>query len=280
MITQSAPVVLDEASSTTRPRVRRPGSRHRTWGGAVVGTAVLFALWAFVSSRHPELVVPSPTQTWAAMVSLHDDGTLFSELARTAWRSLVGVSMALAIGTVWGALNGCFRWCLAVTQPALAALMALPPVVLVALGMVWFGPGETVTRLVVMLVALPLIVVSVQEAVRAVDADLIEMAHSFSLSRWSTARHVIAPSIASPVLAATSVTFGQALRVAVMAELLSATDGIGANVATARTNLETADLFAWAAVLVIAVIAAELIVLRPLAAYLLRWRSTPRRETT
>ena len=112
---------------------------------------------------------------------------------------------------------------------------------------------------------------------RAVDDDLLEMAATFELSRTSTLRHVIAPAIASPVMAAVSVTLGQALRVAVMAELLSAADGVGAEIALSRTNLATADLFAWALVLVAVVVVVETVILRPATAHVLRWRDANRR---
>ena len=76
----------------------------------------------------------------------------------------------------------------------------------------------------------------------------------------------------SPVLAAATVTFVSAMRVAVMAELIGATDGIGREVSQARTNLETADLFAWTLVLVVLVIALETFIMRPLMKRQLRWR--------
>lgn len=73
--------------------------------------------------------------------------------------------------------------------------MAVPPIVLVVLGMTWFGPGASTTRLVVILVALPLIVIAVAEAVRNIDADLLEMASAFHMSRTKVLRHVVAPAV-------------------------------------------------------------------------------------
>jgi len=182
------------------------------------------------------------------------------------------VAIAFVVGSVWGTTAGRFRWFANFTQPLLSTLMALPPVILVVLGIVWFGPSGAVTRLVVALVALPLIVIAVTEAVRNIDADLLEMARSFELSRWKVIRHVVAPGVASPVLAATSVTVGQALRVAVMAELLSATAGVGGQVRLAQTNLDTASLFAWAITLVAIVMLLETLLVKPVTARLLRWR--------
>lgn len=245
-----------------------------TWVG--IGTMAVLAAWAVASRYQPELILPSPTETWAAFSDLVSEGRMFGELGHTLVQALIGVAIAFCVGTAWGGLAGRFRWFGNFTQPMLSMLMALPPVILVALGIVWFGPSGAVTRMVVALVALPLIVIAVSEAVRDIDADLLEMAKSFELSRWATFRHVIAPGIASPVLAATSVTVGQALRVAVMAELLSATTGVGGQVRLAQTNLNTAQLFAWAITLVVVVMLLETLIIRPITARLLRWRNPTR----
>lgn len=244
--------------------------RNRAIGAA--GVLLVFALWTVAASGQPEVILPSPAQTWVALRELVAEGAVVTELARTIGRAIGGVALALAIGIAWGVTAGSWSWFAALTRPLLFVLMAVPPVVLVVVGLVWFGPGSGATRLVVVLVALPLIVVATQEAVRNIDSDLLEMATVFKVPRSRRLSEIVVPAVASPVLAAASVTLGQALRVAVMAELLSATDGVGAEVALARTNLATADLLAWALVLVVLVLLAEELVLRPLTAHLLRWR--------
>lgn len=239
----------------------------------ILGAVVLVTVWALASQRQPELILPSPAQTWDAFWVLLTEAGLLGEVAHTLGQALIGVALAFTVGLVWGGIAGRFRWFSSFTQPLLSVLMALPPVILVALGIVWFGPGGAVTRLVVALVALPLIVIAVTEAVQDIDSDLLEMARSFELSRTKVLRHVVAPAIASPVLAATSVTVGQALRVAVMAELLSATVGVGGQVRLAQTNLDTAALFAWAITLVVVVMLIETLLVRPVSSRLLRWRT-------
>ena len=263
------------SEATAAPRWRPRLGDPRALLGGLIGIAALLGLWTLLSRNQPELLVPSPARTWRAFLDLLADGTLASELSRTLYRAVVGVLLALAIGVVWGTINGYVSWAAAISRPALSALMAIPPVVFVALGLIWFGPGDAVIRLVIVLVALPLTVITVQESVQNVDSDLIEMASAFEIPRFAVLRHVIAPGIASPVLAATTVTVGQAIRVAVMVELLSAVDGVGAEVALARTNLATADLFAWTAALIVMVVAVETVLLRPLTARLLRWRDVP-----
>ena len=62
-------------------------------------------------------------------------------------------------------------------------------------------------------------------------------------------RQIILPAVAPPVLSALTVAVGQSVRVTVMSELLSTTTGLGAQVQQARTNLETADVFALSVVM-------------------------------
>ena len=247
--------------------------RLQASSGAGLGILAIVAAWAVLAAREPELIMPSPQETIAALVDLASDGVLASALATTLGRAVIGVAIALAIGVLWGALNGVSRWSLSISQPALAASLSVPPIVLAVLGLTWFGPGAATTRLVIIIVATPLIVIAVQEAVRNIDTDLLEMGAAFGLSRRMSTRHIVIPAITSPVLAAASVTIGQALRVAVMAELLSATDGVGATIARARANLETADVFAWTLVLIAVVLIIELAILRPFTSRLLRWRA-------
>ncbi len=127
----------------------------------------------------------------------------------------------------------------------------------------------------VTLVTLPLLVASMRDAVLNVDGDLLEMATVFSKSRPWTIRRLILPAVAPPVLSALTVAVGQSVRVTVMAELLSTPTGLGAEVQQARTNLETADVFALSAMMAALTLVLELCLLRPLRRRLMAWSSQP-----
>jgi len=101
------------------------------------------------------------------------------------------------------------------------------------------------------------------------------MATVFSKSRPWTIRRIVLPAVAPPVLSALTVAVGQSVRVTVMAELLSTPTGLGAEVQQARTNLETADVFALSVIMAALTLLLELCVLRPLRRRLMAWRSQP-----
>lgn len=246
----------------------------RTTVGGGLGIIILLALWMVASHDQPEIIMPSPIQTWDALTAMAVDGVLLTEIVRTLWRAMTGVVAGLLIGGVWGLACGASKWVQAISQPAINALMAIAPVIYVAIGLIWFGPGDAVSRMVIILVTLPLTVTTVAEALRNVDAELLEMSTVFGVSPFARFRHIIVPSLTSPIMAVLTVTFGGAVRVTVMAELLAATNGIGAEVSTSRVNLETADLFAWTLVLIIVVLILESLILRPLTNRALAWRNT------
>ena len=128
-------------------RARPSPHKTHTIAGTTIGAALLVGVWAWLASREPELILPSPAETGASLVELARDGVLFAETFTTIGRAVAGVAFAIVIGIAWGTLNGTSRWASAVSQAALASLMALPPIVLVVIGLIWFGPGAATTRL-------------------------------------------------------------------------------------------------------------------------------------
>lgn len=227
------------------------------------GALVVLGAWMATSAGQPEIVFPGPVRTMSALGDLVRTGELWTALGGTLLRCALGMAVALAVGLPWGLLAGWQPVIADLSEVALRLLMAVPPVVFVVLAMIWLGPGPSAVVLVVALVGLPLMMVTAREALRGLDGDLVEMARVFRLSRWRIVRHVVAPGVAGPVLAAVSVLLGQSLRVTVMAELLAAATGVGHAVALSRATLETADLFAWALALVVLALLIEELVVRP-----------------
>jgi len=227
------------------------------------GLGCLLGLWTWASGRQPAYVLPSPADTWRALVSMASAGTLWGPLAVTVWRAALGLGLACLIGVAWGSLSAASRLFDAFTRSWLSLLMAVPPIVIVVIGMLALGPTAGVVLLVVVLVSVPLITTSTRDAIGQVDPDLLEMAHAFGRGPVWRGRHVIGPAVVPPVLSAITVAAGQSVRVCVMAELLSTSTGLGARMQMARTAINTDQVFAMAAVLAVLSLLVELVVLAP-----------------
>ncbi|MEM9748230.1 MAG: ABC transporter permease subunit [Actinomycetota bacterium] len=226
-----------------------------------IGVAALVAVWALVASRQPTVVVASPAETVERLIDLglRDIG---AEMWRTGWRALrgtvAGVALGMALGLVTGRSSSA-DWAL---RPSRAVLAGAPPIVAVVLIAIWVGLDGDATPWVVAVAATPLVWISVHEAVRDVDPDLLEMAAGLHVGTPWTLRHVTIPSIAPALRASGAYAAANAYRITIMAELFVSPDGIGARIARARTSLDTPAVFAWALVAVAAALVLEAVTLR------------------
>lgn len=243
-------------------RSERRGSAHPTlWRAG--GWVVILVGWALLARSQLDYILPGPMRTWQALVELTTNHALLSALALTMGRGTVGLGVALLIGVTWGFLNAKFPRFGYLSMPFLQILMSTPGIIFVIVAMVWFGTNGIVVVFVVAAVTVPLLTAATAQAFASIDPDLLEMASVFRLSRKKIVRQIIVPTIAPPILAATTVALGQSIRVSVMAELLATASGIGADIRLAQINIETPDVFAYALVMTAVTFCLELVLVAP-----------------
>lgn len=250
--------LLDQGGQASERR----GSAHPTlWRAG--GWLVILVGWALLARSQLDYILPGPMRTWQALVDLTTNHALLSALALTMGRGAVGLGVALLIGVTWGFLNAKFPRFGYLSMPFLQILMSTPGIIFVIVAMVWFGTNGIVVVFVVAAVTVPLLTAATAQAFASVDPDLVEMASVFRLSRKKIVRQIIVPTIAPPILAATTVALGQSIRVSVMAELLATASGIGADIRLAQINIETPDVFAYALVMTAVTFCLELLLVAP-----------------
>ena len=89
-------------------------------------------------------------------------------------------------------------------------------------------------------------------------------------------REVYGPHVLSYLFPAWVTALGSAWKVAVMAELLASTDGVGAALAASRSQLDTATTLGWISAVVGCLLVVEYGFLEPLKREVERWREAPR----
>ncbi|MFT0847256.1 ABC transporter permease subunit [Actinomycetaceae bacterium L2_0104] len=231
------------------------------WIGA--GLAAVLGIWWAASLTQPGYVLPSPEATFDALIDLVGTGDLWSMLGLTLSRAAIGLMAATVIGLVWGWASARIPQLDWFSQSLIQILLTAPPIVIVVVAMVWFGPTVQVVILLIVCVTLPLLYTSTRDGVSRVGPELLEMAQVFRFGRWGTLRHVTIPAVLPTVVSAFTVACGQSVRLAVMGELLAISTGIGAQVRQAQINIDTPQIFALAAVLVVLTLILETLVLSP-----------------
>ena len=108
--------------------------------------------------------------------------------------------------------------------------------------------------------------------VKILDGDLKEMAKSFNFPWHMKFLDVYFPHIFSYVFPAWVSALGMAWKIVIMAELLATSNGIGASLATARSQLDTPTALSIVVIMISSLMFIEYIILEPIKREVELWR--------
>lgn len=240
----------------------------------LLGLALCLGLWQIAALLMDELVIASPGDTVSALIGLMTQkGFLLNHFMTSFKRIFAGILIGAAAGFALGLAAGLCREVKNVLEPFFWVLMSVPAVVVVVIAMLWFGMGSTMVIFIASVMLSPVVYVNTVKGMEGVDPRLIEMSRIYRFSPWMRIRHIYLMSLLTPLSGALSVVVGNGVRVVVLAEVLGTDTGIGQALSTARTCLETPDLFACVLLCLLIVFFFDHLILRPVQNRLTAWRS-------
>lgn len=213
------------------------------------GLAVFLAAWQLVAGFYNPVVLPSPGDVLRALTDLAIGGQLWEQGRLSIIRGLAGFTLAVACGLPLGLLIGLNPLVAGLFRPLVVVLQVIPLVSWLLLALIWIGFSK-VPVFVVFVTTFPLIVINTIQGVWSVDRQLLQMAAVFRITKSRVIREVYLPQVAPYLMAGISAAMGTTWKAVAMAELFSVQKGIGAGMAVARMNLNTAALLAWTLFLV------------------------------
>jgi NitT/TauT family transport system permease protein len=216
---------------------------------ALSGLVLFIALWQILSGLYNHVIIPSPLEVVSSFYSLVVSGELWEQGWHSIIRGLSGFGLALVVGTPLGLLIGLNPVAASLFKPVIVVLQVTPLISWLLLAMIWIG-FNGVPFFVVFVTTVPLIVINVFQGVNSIDRQLLQMASLFRTVKARVIREIYLPQVAPYLMAGVSNALGVTWKAVAMAEFLSVQKGIGASMAVARINLETATLFAWTAILI------------------------------
>lgn len=244
------------------------------WSGWVglAGLCLLAALWQAGHESYGSFILPAPLETFGATLALLQDETARGLLVVTGLRAAAGFAMAAILGAFAGVVAGYFPAVLWLSRPILTVVIGVPPIAWIVLAMIWFGASLMTVALTIVISATPVVFMGAVEGVVTRDRGLDTMAEAFGAGPARRFSHIASRQIAAHLLPALVLALGSAFKVAVMAELLANAGGIGGALGRSRAMLDVSGAMAWVLLAVLALIAVEYAVLRPIQAELERWR--------
>ncbi|MFZ8757341.1 ABC transporter permease [Microbacterium sp. HMH0099] len=218
---------LDRADRlATRPFWRRPVVQIA--GGLLLPASLLLA-WQLSTALGlvPVYRLPPPASVVTAAIDLAASGELWLNIAISVQRVVIGFALGAVVGLAVAALVGLTRAGDVLLSPTLAAIRAIPSLALVPLLLLWMGIGEDSKVTLIAIGAFFPVFTTVSNALRHVDAHLVEMGRSFSLRGWTLFRTVQLPAVIPSLMSGLRLAMAQAWLFLVASELLGAAMGLG-----------------------------------------------------
>ncbi|MFW5679423.1 MAG: ABC transporter permease [Pseudomonadota bacterium] len=237
-----------------------------------MGIALLLAVWQAIHLVWGPFVLPSPAATLAALAAFLEEPAMLQSLARTAWAALAGFAGGALVGIGLGAVAGRSRRIHDLVRPSIVTILAVPPIAWVILALLWFGASGTGAALTAALALMPLVFAATVQGMRTVDSSLEAMATSFGASPRLRLLHVRLPQVTAHVIPALGTAHGIAWKAVVMAEVLGAGQGLGADLATARAHLDLPRALALVVLVAAIVLLIDALLLDPLRRRVEAWR--------
>jgi len=246
-----------------------------SWSG--LSAVFLFcAVWQIGHETYGAFILPSPLAAAQAVVQLASHEANWQTAAVTTRRALEGFALAALAGVSTGIIAGYSAASIRLARPLITLILGVPPIAWIVLAMIWFGSTDGMVITTVAIAATPAAFIGAAEGIMTRDRGLDDMACAFGAAPWRRFSTLAARHVAAYVFPALVLTLGTAFKVAVMAEVLSNSGGIGGGLARARSNLDVSEAMAWVLIAVTALIAIEYGFVRPIHSELERWREAAR----
>jgi NitT/TauT family transport system permease protein len=244
----AAPATARPATpSATPPRAAPATSRISGPVAAGLAFAAFVLAWKalVVLAGYPPFILPAPEVVGERFVSAWLDGTIAPHAVRTLGEVLAGFGVgawsAIVIGYVLARLPLVER----LLSPYLVAAQATPILAIAPLLALWFGPGLTAKVVICALIVFFPIAIATMVGIRAVDARLLELAHSLRATRLQIVRTLEIPAALPSIFGGLRVGVTLAVVGAIVGEWAGADRGLGLLVNIARGSLfDTPLLFA------------------------------------
>lgn len=238
----------------------------------LVSVFFLIALWQLGHAHYGDLVLPDPLATFGMLIKMLGNSHIQHQLMLTLQRALMGFAIAAILGLVLGMLAGSISTLALLLRPLATIFMGTPPIAWIVLTMIWFGMGNVSVVFTLVLAILPITFVGAMQGMRTLHTQFSELADGFAVPWMMRLSDIIFPHLFSYIFPSLVTALGMSWKIVVMAELLAASDGIGAQLAVANTQLDMQMALGLVVLVVGLLMGFEYLLMEPIKREVEKWR--------
>lgn len=210
------------------------------------------AVWQVLYlSVKQEILIVSPIRVLQRLGELSSTSLFWLSAGTSMFHILLGFFLAIFIGVLLAILTVWIPFLYQLFYPMLSIIKATPVASFIILAWVWMK-SSSVPVFTAFLMVLPVVWGNAYNGIKKTDVSLLELAHCYSFGFLKTVKRVYIPSVMPYFTAACTTGMGLAWKAGIAAEVLAhAANSIGGQIYDAKIYIETADLFAWTAVVIL-----------------------------
>jgi NitT/TauT family transport system permease protein len=230
---------------------RKLRTRWRSRIALAVDLILIASLWQLSTYFLPPIITPGLGAIGRALLNIFVDPDERIHLIYTSLRVLLALLGSFVLGSILGLIMGGSDGVRDYAKPILNLMQGIPALSWIVFAVIWFTNVEVRIAFIILMVTIPAFALQVDSATRGVSLDLVQLAQAFRATRLQRYVFVILPAIVPSITSVWSLNIGNAVRVAVVAELIGATRGVGFQLLNSQSMLDMAGAIAWTISLVI-----------------------------
>tara|TARA_B110000503_G_scaffold131615_1_gene206518 strand:- start:2671 stop:3582 length:912 start_codon:yes stop_codon:yes gene_type:complete len=197
----------------------------------IAGVIIWLGLWELLHYLTPgaqQKFLPGPGQVISKIFYLIEEKEYFGDIGKSLFRIYMSFTVACLVAIPIGLLMGSFVRVQALLNPIMGGWRYLPAASFVPLLLVYFGPTDTSKMALLFLGCVFFLIALILDDVLSVPKELIESAQTMGADRLHIVCKVIFPAAAPKILDSMRNMIAVSWTYLVIAEIVAATDGIGA----------------------------------------------------
>ncbi len=197
------------------------------------------------------LLLPSPAATLHRLFDMAGEADMWVAVGGSLLRILAGFVCGMVLGCLLGAVTAASPLLRELFRPLMTIIKSTPVASFIILALVVIPTGA-VPSFTVLLMVVPVFWTNIYAGATHTDRSLLEMAQVFRLSSAEKMRSIYIPSVMPYFTGALTSGIGLAWKAGIAAEVICVTrDSIGKGLFQSKIHMETEDLFAWTAVVIV-----------------------------
>lgn len=215
-------------------------------GAAALAWLAFLSGWHFLAASEatPEKLLPGPSQVVGALWRLLSDAGFGMDVLQSVKRILVSFAIAVAIALPLGMLMGAYPAVESFFQPLVSPFRYLPAPSFVPLLLMWLGSGDGQKIALLVLGVVWFLVSLFMDNTKAVQQELVECSLTLGAGRRGVFWNVLFPAALPGYVDTARQMLAVSWTYLVIAEIVAASDGIGAMMMRAKRFVRVDDILA------------------------------------